>query len=54
MEMITKLEDFLRRRSKIALVVKREEIIAAPGLKEACRLLFGDGAEQALEAYLKQ
>src|SRR6266403_807365 len=41
-EMVVKLEDFLRRRSKIALVVRQEEIRAAPGLREACRILFGD------------
>jgi len=40
--MVVKLEDFLRRRSKIALVVRREEIRAAPGLREACRILFGE------------
>jgi glycerol-3-phosphate dehydrogenase len=40
-EMVVKLEDFLRRRSKIALVVRQEEIRAAPGLREACRILFG-------------
>lgn len=46
-EMVVKLEDFLRRRSKIALVVRREEIRAAPGLREACRILFGE--EQVVE-----
>jgi len=46
-EMVVKLEDFLRRRSKIALVVRQEEIRAAPGLLEACRILFG---EEQLEA----
>jgi glycerol-3-phosphate dehydrogenase len=40
-EMVVNLEDFLRRRSKIALVVRQEEIRAAPGLREACRILFG-------------
>ena len=41
-EMVVKLEDFLRRRSKIALVVRHEEVRAAPGLREACRILFGE------------
>jgi glycerol-3-phosphate dehydrogenase len=49
-EMIVTLEDFLRRRSKIALVVPREEIKAADGLMEACDILFGDRA-QALRPY---
>jgi glycerol-3-phosphate dehydrogenase len=51
-EMVTTLDDFLRRRSKIALVMRREEILAAPGLREACRILFGDQAEARLDEYL--
>jgi glycerol-3-phosphate dehydrogenase len=47
-EMIVKLDDFLRRRSKISLVVRREEVARAPGLREACRLLFGARAEERL------
>jgi glycerol-3-phosphate dehydrogenase len=50
-EMVTKLDDFLRRRSKISLVVREEDILAAPGLKEACKILFGDLAEQKLQEY---
>ena len=50
-EMIVKLEDFLRRRSKIALVVHREDIRNSPGLLEACQILFGDRAQQEIDAY---
>ncbi len=50
-EMVVKLEDFLRRRSKIALVVRDEEIRAAPGLREACRILFGEDAEAKVAEY---
>lgn len=50
-EMITRLEDFLRRRSKISLVVKHEDIMKDPGLKEACEILFGDEAEMRLQEY---
>jgi len=50
-EMVVKLEDFLRRRSKIALVVRHEDIRAAPGLREACRILFGDEADARIEEY---
>lgn len=50
-EMVVKLEDFLRRRSKIELVVRRQEIERAPGLREACRILFGDEAEERLQEY---
>ena len=51
-EMVVKLDDFLRRRSKIALVVRRAEIRSAPGLREACRILFGDDAEAKMREYL--
>lgn len=44
-EMITKLDDFLRRRSKIALVVRANALAQAPGLREACRILFGEQAD---------
>ena len=50
-EMITKLEDFLRRRSKIALVERTEDIRRSPGLTEACHLLFGDEAAAKLSEY---
>ncbi|PWQ96857.1 glycerol-3-phosphate dehydrogenase/oxidase [Leucothrix pacifica] len=52
-EMITKLEDFLRRRSKISQVVRHEDIIDAPGLKEACKIFFGDEAEAKLQEYIE-
>jgi glycerol-3-phosphate dehydrogenase len=50
-EMVVKLDDFLRRRSKIALVVTREALRAAPGLREACDLLFGDAARARYDEY---
>jgi len=52
-EMIVKLEDFLRRRSKIALIENPETIRSAPGLLEACRILFGDQAEARLTEYFQ-
>lgn len=51
-EMITKLEDFLRRRSKISLVVRNEDILHAPGLEEACKILFGNQSEQKLQEFI--
>ncbi|WP_116368189.1 glycerol-3-phosphate dehydrogenase/oxidase [Parahaliea mediterranea] len=51
-EMIVKLEDFMRRRSKIELVVRRQEILDAPGLREACAILFGERGEEKLAEYL--
>ncbi len=50
-EMVVTLEDFLRRRSKIALVVRREEIRRSPGLAEACAILFGERAAEKLDEY---
>lgn len=51
-EMVTRLEDFLRRRSKITQVVPEEEVLASPGLDEAVEILFRDDAEQKLEEFL--
>jgi len=51
-EMITKLEDFLRRRSKITQVVRNEDIIDAPGLMEACKIFFGDEADAKRQEYI--
>ena len=50
-EMIVKLEDFLRRRSKIALVMRHEIIREAEGLMEACEILFGDAARLRYDEY---
>lgn len=52
-EMVTKLEDFLRRRSKITQVVRNRDIVHAPGLKEACKIFFGDQADAKLEEYIE-
>lgn len=50
-EMVTRLDDFLRRRSKISLVISREELARAPGLREACRIFFGEQADARLAEY---
>lgn len=51
-EMVTKLEDFLRRRSKITQVLRDEDIIDAPGLIEACKIFFGDQADAKRQEYI--
>lgn len=51
-EMIVKLDDFLRRRAMVSLVVPREKLINAKGLKEACAILFGDEADAKLQEYI--
>lgn len=50
-EMVTKLSDFLRRRSKIALIERRETIRNSAGLHEACQILFGEEADAKIEEY---
>jgi glycerol-3-phosphate dehydrogenase len=53
-EMVTKLSDFLRRRSKIALIEQRETIRQSAGLLEACQILFGEEAVEKLEEYFEE
>ena len=50
-EMIVKLEDYLRRRSKIELLVSRATRRQSAGLFEACEKLFGDEARQRFDEY---
>lgn len=51
-EMVTKLEDFMRRRSKIDLVVHDEDIASSAGLREVAEILFGEAdAERRLAEY---
>jgi glycerol-3-phosphate dehydrogenase len=50
-EMVTKLEDFLRRRSKITQVIPEDEVVRSPGLHEAAEILFGEQADERLEEY---
>lgn len=52
-EMIVKLEDFLRRRSKIALIMRREDIRNTVGLMEICEILFGDRAREKFDEYFQ-
>lgn len=51
-EMVTHLEDFMLRRSKIDLVVRNEKIREGDGLAEVAQILFGDAANDKLAAYL--
>lgn len=51
-EMITKLEDFMRRRSKIEQVVRDDVIRQSSGLDEVARILFDGDAERRLAEYL--
>jgi glycerol-3-phosphate dehydrogenase len=50
-EMVTRLEDFMRRRSKIELVVRDDDIAASSGLYDVAEILFGDDADRRLAEY---
>jgi glycerol-3-phosphate dehydrogenase len=50
-EMIVKLEDFLRRRSKILMVLKKEDLKSAKGLMEACEMFFGEDSSKKYEEF---
>lgn len=47
-EMITKLEDFLRRRTKVAMVMSEQQLARSPGVREAARVFFGARADAEL------
>lgn len=53
-EMIVKLDDFMRRRSKIDLVVHDDDVRNSPGLREVAEILFGDRAEARLAEYFAE
>ena len=53
-EMIVKLDDFMRRRSKIDLVVSDDQIRNSEGLSEVAEILFGDDAERRLTEYFDE
>jgi glycerol-3-phosphate dehydrogenase len=50
-EMIVKLEDYLRRRSKISLLMDRQKLRNAPGMRLLCEQLFGNQAVQRYDEY---
>jgi len=52
-EMIVKLEDYLRRRSKIELLVSRPVLRQSAGLFEACEKLFGDDGKKRFDEYFE-
>ena len=53
-EMIVKLDDFMRRRSKIDLVVADDEFVGSDGLAEISQLLFGDDGERKLDEFYRE
>ena len=53
-EMIVKLDDFMRRRSKIDLVVHDDDVRSSPGLSEVAEILFGARADERLQEYFAE
>ena len=47
------LDDFMRRRSKIELVVRDHDIRNSAGLRDVAEILFGADAERRLAAYVE-
>ena len=50
-EMIVRLEDYLRRRSKLELLISRERLKSRRGLSEVCARLFGAQAQDKHDEY---
>ena len=53
-EMIVKLEDYLRRRSKFELLVSQETLRQSKGLFEVCEKLFGEEAQAKYDEYFNR
>ena len=49
--MVMHLEDFLRRRTRLALVFHKAMLRCDPGLQEAAEILFGKNAEKEINRY---
>ncbi len=50
-EMIVTLADLLRRRSRLALLYRHEELMAMEGMPELCDRLFGNQSKAKFEAW---
>jgi glycerol-3-phosphate dehydrogenase len=53
-ELVVRLDDFLRRRTSLSQVLRRDALRRDPTLLEVCRTLFGDAAEDRLEEYFAE
>ena len=53
-EMIVKLEDYLKRRSKLEYLVSYEELKQSKGLYEVCEILFGEDAAAKYKEYFSR
>jgi len=50
-EMVVALADFLRRRTALCQVLRRDDLRASAGLRQACRILFGEAGEARRAEY---
>jgi len=53
-EMLTSLEDLFHRRTKIGLVVPRDQLKASEGTMELCHIVFGKLAQEQFDAYFNE
>lgn len=52
-EMIVHLEDFLRRRTKISMMISQKNLEENPATKEACQILFGDHSQDRWTSFIE-
>lgn len=50
-ELVVKLEDYLKRRSKLEFLVSKETLKQSKALYTACEKLFGDAAQERYDEY---
>jgi len=50
---VVRLEDFRRRRTEPARILRREELQQAPGRLELCEQLFGAATRHPFDAYFQ-
>ena len=50
-EMVVALADLLRRRSRLALLYRHEELMTMEGMPELCDRLFGNQGKEKFKAY---
>ena len=52
-EMVTTLEDYLRRRTRLQLTFGKEHLLSQPALRDVCALLFGDDASARFDEFAR-
>ena len=52
-EMVVHLEDFLRRRTKISMMISQKNLEENPATKEACQILFGDHSDDRWTSFIE-